>query len=286
MTSVQSTFDRSWDTREEAHYNHWARGVPRNQIQLAFRRHWLTFRRYLNDLPNNEVLEVGCGRGTIASYFADAGYRITLLDSSPAVLSIARKIYRTNGHSARFAAGDAFNLPFGDNRFAVCVSIGLLEHFDEIGSLMGEQLRVLRPGGIMLAYVVPERPDSVQRHFHWLNCFLQFCSRLQLARKARSAGKEVKEPLYRNGLTADAYLSELKAFGVIEMDTYGMYPLPMISHSPEFPFSLLPASFERLLVAVFSTALALRRVVLRKDPWTCREETGQAFLIVARKPTA
>ncbi len=283
MTSVESTFARSWETREESHYNHWTRGVPRNQIQLAFRRHWLTISRYLPDLSGQEVLEVGCGRGTISSYFADAGYRTTLLDSSPAVLAIARKVYRTNGHSGRYVAGDAFRLPFTGSRFALCVSIGLLEHFDDIGALMGEQLRVLQHGGVMLAYVVPERPDSVQRHFGWLNRALRFCSGT-----ARPVGKDAharaKEPLYRNGLTAESYLRSLKALGVKEMDSYGMYPLPMISHSPEFPFSLLPAPLEWSLVAIFSAVLGFRRAIFAKDPWTCQERTGQAFMIVARKP--
>lgn len=286
MASVQSSFDRNWETRKESHYNHWTRGLPRNQIQLAFRRHWLTMQRYLPDLPGREVLEVGCGRGTISSYFAEAGYRTTLLDSSPAVLAIARNIYRANGHPARFTAGDAFHLPFGDNHFSLCVSIGLLEHFDAIGLLMGEQLRVLQPGGLMLAYVVPERPDSVQRHFHWLNRILQSLSKLKATRRSDPVRQSAKEPLYRNGLTAASYLSALKTLGIAETEAYGMYPLPMISHSPAFPFSLLPSALERSLVAIFSAVLAVRRAIFRKDPWTCQERTGQAFLIVARKPIA
>ena len=70
---------------------------------------------------------------------------------------------------------------------------------------------------------------------------------------------------------------------VSEIATYGMYCLPMISHSPAFPFSLLPAPLERALVIGFSGILGLRRLVFRKDPWTCREKLGQAFLMMARK---
>jgi SAM-dependent methyltransferase len=280
MTSVEVSFDRSWKAREESHYNHWVRGSPRNQIQLAFRRHWITFGRYIADCPGNEVLEVGCGRGTIGSYFADAGYRVTLLDSSPAILSIAQRIYRANGHHAHFAAGDAFELPFDDSRFSICISIGLLEHFDKIEPLMREQLRVLRPGGVMLAYVVPERPDSIQHFFNWLNRTLRFLSRV-----SPSAGAKAKEPIYRNGLASDTYLLALQNIGIRDKCTHGMYPLPMISHSPDFPFSLLPAPVERLLVLTFSVTLALRHFFLRNDPWICRERTGQAFLVVARKPT-
>jgi ubiquinone/menaquinone biosynthesis C-methylase UbiE len=277
MGRVEVDFDRSWETHRESHYNHWIRGTPRNQIQFAFRRHWLTFQRYLPGLPGREILEVGCGRGTISSYFADAGFAVTLLDSSPAVIDIAREIYRRNGHDAHFLVGDAFKMSLQDNRYALTVSIGLLEHFDDIAGLMREQLRVLRPGGVMLAYIVPERVDSIQRRFHWLNRLLKTFS-------AAATKQPPKHPLYRNGLTAAAYEAELRKMGVTEIESYGMYPVPMISHSPEFPFSLLPASLERILTIVFSAVLAVREVVYRTDPWTCREETGQAFLVMARKP--
>jgi ubiquinone/menaquinone biosynthesis C-methylase UbiE len=277
MGRVETSFDRSWETRKESHYNHWTRGAPRNQIQLAFRRHWLTFQRYLPDLPGNETLEVGCGRGTISSYFADAGYAVTLLDSSPAVIDIARNIYGGNGHAAQFIVGDAFRTNLDDNRFALTVSIGLLEHFDDIVGLMREQLRVLKPGGVMLAYIVPERTDSIQRHFLWINRLL--------GTLIRDTGKaSAKEPLYRNGLTAAAYEAELRKMGVTDIESFGMYPLPMISHSPAFPFSLLPAPLERVLTWMLRAALFVRRIAFRRDPWMCREKTGQAFLVTARKP--
>jgi SAM-dependent methyltransferase len=282
MGRVEVSFRRSWEGRRESHYNHWTRGAPSNQIQLAFRRHWLTFQSYLHDLPGREVLEVGSGRGSIASYFADAGYQVTLLDTSFAALAIARSIYEANGHPARLVAGDAFKLSFRDGSFSVCVSIGLLEHFDDVETLMREQLRVLRAGGVMLAYVVPERADSVQRRFNWVNRLLAAAA--SIGRPRRDREKTAKEPLYRNGFTADAYVGRLRQMGVTEVETCGMYPLPMISHSPLFPFTLLPGPLERVLVFAFSAVLKLRQLLLRRDPWLCREKTGQAFLVMARKP--
>ncbi|MFC1956460.1 class I SAM-dependent methyltransferase [Chloroflexota bacterium] len=43
-----------------------------------------------------------------------------------------------------FKEADAYNLPFRDNRFAVCFSQGFFEHFDDhnINKLLKEQLRV------------------------------------------------------------------------------------------------------------------------------------------------
>lgn len=283
--SVESSFDRNWASRKESLYNHWTPGTPRNQIQLAFRRHWITFQPYIQNLPGNEVLEIGCGRGTISSYFGAAGFDVTLLDSSRTVIDIAKAVYNTNGHAGTFVVGDAFRLPFDPDRFSVCVSIGLLEHFDDVAASMREQLRVLKPQGVMLAYVVPEGPSNIQRHFDRVNRALKALADLVPRRNGASAAPGLaKEEVYRNALTAEDYLSALRRMGVKDAHAHGMYPVPMISHSPEFPFSLLPPPLERVLVGAFGATLRLRRLMLRKDPWTCQERNGQAFLVVAKKP--
>ena len=46
-------FDKSWTNREEANYIHWTRGEPQNQIQFAFRQHFITFEQICEE--NNEV---------------------------------------------------------------------------------------------------------------------------------------------------------------------------------------------------------------------------------------
>jgi len=281
MKSVEVNFDQNWKNRKESHYNHWTDGVPQNQIQFAFRQHWLTFQKYLSGLPVKSVLEVGCGRGTISSYFAEAGYDVTLLDISESVIGIARTIFSNNGHSAHYVVGDAFHMSFEDHRYGVCVSIGLFEHFDDVSALLREQLRVLVPGGMLLAYIVPERPDNIQRYFRWLVALLKGIAYLLGGTKKNGRAKAT---VYRNGLSSGAYITELAGLGVTEVEAFGMYPLPMISHSPEFPFSLLPAPFERLLVMVFSIVLGLRKLMFGNNPWICREETGQAFLVAGRKP--
>jgi len=281
MTSVEKSFDQNWDTRKEARYNHWTEGAPSNQIQLAFRRHWITFQRYLSNLPSKNVLEIGCGRGTISSYFAADGYDATLLDSSETVIRLARDVFGANLHVANFTVGDAFHLPFRSDHYGVCVSIGLLEHFDGIEALLGEQIRVLAPGGVLLAYIVPERADNVQQNFRWLTQPLKMVGSLFEAKATGAA----KTPVYRNGLSAANYIAALKKFRATHVESFGMYPLPMLSHSPEFPFSLLPQPLEWTLARAFSVTLAVRRGLFGKDPWTCREEFGQAFLVTARKPS-
>lgn len=273
-------FDGSWQSRRETHYNHWTRGTPRNQIQLAFRRHWELFRELLGDRPAGRCLEVGCGRGSVSSYFADAGWDCVLLDFSHSVLEVARQIYATNGHRAHYVRGDALRLPVASESVDVVVSIGLLEHFEDVRTVLEEQVRVLAPGGVLLVYVVPERPDNVQRYFRWVNAGLKAVARLA----GGDSAAQPKPELFRSDAPSERYLRALEGTDLEEVRAFGMYPLPMISHSPEFPFSLLPAPAERALTLAFSGVLGARRLLFGRNPWMCREELGQAFLVTGRRP--
>ncbi len=274
-------FDKSWRTRKEAQYNHWTAGQPANQIQLAFRSHWEVFSELIGPLAQSKgrVLEVGCGRGSLSSYFCQHGWDCTLLDYSPSVLDTAQAIFQHNGHTASFVPGDANRLPFEDDSFEVTASIGLLEHFEDVRQVMAEQLRVLKPGGWFLGYVVPERPDNVQRYFRWVNVVLKALASLGGGKKAAVA----KPDIYRSDFDSSHYVAELEGLPYDNLTVFGMYPMPMISHSPEFPFSLLPTPAEWVLTRLFEGVLALRRVLTGRHGWICSERMGQAFLVAFQK---
>ena len=273
--SVQE-FDSNWSQRKEASYNHWIKSNPQNQIQLAFRSHWLLFQEMMQGINYQSCLEVGCGRGSISSYFAENGFDSTLLDSSVSVLDTARKIFASNGHQAKFVHGDALDMPFENNSFDVVVSIGLLEHFQDIQKPIHEQFRVLRPGGMFLGYIVPENPDNIQCYFNWLNKVLSIIAGL-LKRGNEAAAQ--KTDIYRSDYGSERYLPIFRSLPVKKVLVSGVYPLPMISHSPEFPFSLLPSLAEKMLTEVFELILFIRRTLYQKNPWLCGENWGQAFLI-------
>ena len=254
------TFVEQWQ-RPEAFYNHWTGGRPKNQVQLAFRRHWELFEEIL-DGKKGKCLEIGCGRGTMSNYFAENGYDCTLLDSSRFILSVAKK--ELLGCKAEFVCGDATKMGFADDQFDVVVSIGLMEHFSlaEVFSSVCEQRRVVKKGGWILCYIVPGG-SRVQKKFNWVNFVLKiFC------------GKGNKMEIYRNDRVRKYWDKDY---------LYGVYPLPMISHSPEFPFSLLLAPLERILVEIFNFVLWVRKLVYRRNPWVCRLDFGQAFLVAFKK---
>ena len=276
--SVQE-FDTNWRLRREAKNTYWTKGRPSNQIQLAFQSHWRLFSELLGD-RGGRCLEVGCGRGSISSYFAENGYDCTLLDYSISVLETAKEIFDNNGHQAIFVAGDANQLPFVDESFNVVVSIGLLEHFQDINTVLAEQVRILRPGGMFLGYIVPEQPENVQRHYRLVNTILKSAGRLFGPAKAPGVQKA---QVYRSDFGSPRYLAVLEEQPVCDVQVMGVYPLPMISHSPEFPFSLLPKPLERVLTLIFEAVLWLRRRLYGRNPWICDEAFGQSFLVTCKR---
>jgi ubiquinone/menaquinone biosynthesis C-methylase UbiE len=272
-------FEANWKNRIETSYIHWTRGQPINQIQLAFRRHWLTFQRLLDGREGNRrCLEVGCGRGSLSAYFANAGWDCTLLDLSPSAIECAQKAFDKEGLFAKFDIGDCLNLPYPDNSFDLVFSIGLLEHFQEIDKVISEQVRVLAPGGLFIGYVVPVLPENLQKNYEWINDLL----RSLLLVKTNEASTD-KTNLYRSNALSPPYLAVMKDLGLEEIGHGGVYSLPMISHSPAFPFSLLPSEAEKNLVNTFEKWLAEREKVSGSDPWLCAEGEGQAFLVWGRK---
>ncbi len=271
------SFEKSWQGRTEAYYNHWTRGATKNQVQFAFRNHWIVFKELMNNRNFNNgkrCLEVGCGRGSISSYFSYAGYECTLLDVSEEAINIAKEIFRRNQLTAKFKIGNAINIPFNDESFDIIVSIGLLEHFEDIKHLIKEQTRVLDKGGLFLGYVVPRYRDNVQNDYIWINNILK-----GYLYESKKKVQPQKEKLYRTDYNSIKYIKIMEKNGLYDIHASGIYPLPMISHSIEFPFTLMPEKSEKVLLSYFKKCLEERKKNSDMNPWLCEEGYGQAFLI-------
>ena len=269
------SFEKNWSSQKESLYTHWTREEPQNQIQLAFRQHWILFNEILGaDFQNKRVLEVGCGRGTMSAYFADEDHDCTLLDLSPEVVKIAEDIFVKHNLAAKFVVGDAMQLPFEEESFDLAFSIGLLEHFEDIEKVIEEQYRILAKGGFFLAYVVPDNKDNVQKDYEWVNDILR-----SIVGSEEMGNASKKSSVFRSDDNSQKYVECMKCLGFQDIKTAGVYPLPMISYSPSFPFTLLNPKAEQVLVRHFNTVLKEREKKQGKNPWLCDEKYGQAFLV-------
>ncbi len=272
-----SSFDKNWKNREESLYTHWTRGEVENQIQLAFRNHWTLFSELMEKEKDynkgKRVLEIGCGRGSLSCYFADAGFDCNLVDLSVSVIDVAKNIFKNNNLKANFTVGDANNLDIPDNSFDVIYSIGLLEHFEDILKPLKEQIRVLDKGGIWFGYIVPKYTNNVQNEYEWINDILKGYH------KKNSDVAIHKETVYRSDFGSKRYVPILEKLGLQNIQVSGVYPLPMISHSIDFPFSLMPKTSEKALVKHFEKMMDENRRKTKKHPWLCEEGFGNAFLV-------
>ena len=107
-----------------------------------------------------EVLEIGCGHGSISCFLACAGARnVVGIDVNMHSMQYAREFAEKlgAGFSGRlpvtFEEMDAYSLTFGPETFDVVVSENSFEHFMRPERVMEESFRVLRPGGVLLVPV-------------------------------------------------------------------------------------------------------------------------------------
>lgn len=109
--------------------------------------------------PGDTVLDAGCGEGYYTSAIAKAGFHTLGIDLSKRGIRAAAKTATREQSDALFAVAGIYSLPVADASFHTVVSL-----FAPIAE--EEFLRVLKPGGILLA------AGAGRRHLHSLKSVL------------------------------------------------------------------------------------------------------------------
>jgi ubiquinone/menaquinone biosynthesis C-methylase UbiE len=111
------------------------------------------------------ILDMGCGRGWCLRALIEAGVppeRLNGIDIQPERVAAARQAVP----GAEIAVGDAHNLRFPDESFALVLQLTLLSSLGTHGAIrkaVGEGIRVLAPGGLLLIYE-PRVPNPLNRN--------------------------------------------------------------------------------------------------------------------------
>jgi SAM-dependent methyltransferase len=93
------------------------------------------------------VLEIGVGTGRIAVPLAGAGVTIAGLDLSAEMLAVLA----SKNSPVRAVRGSALELPLADGSVAAVIACHVLHLIPDWRAVVSEGLRVLRPGGLLLA---------------------------------------------------------------------------------------------------------------------------------------
>lgn len=111
--------------------------------------------RHLQLQPGLSVLDVGCGLGDDArrmSAMVSPEGHIVGIDSSSTMIERARLGKSDEPEDLRFEIGDAKNLPFQNDSFDRCRVDRTLQHIANPEIAIRELWRVLKPGGLAVAY--------------------------------------------------------------------------------------------------------------------------------------
>lgn len=157
--------------------------------------------------PDLEILDVGCGPGSITVDLADrvAPGRVVGIDRSDDVLGGARE--RAVGvDNVLFEVGDVYALAFGDDSFDVVHAHQVLQHLSAPVAALREMRRVCRPGGTIAvrdadygAFVWAPSDDRLTR---WLEVYRQV---------ARSNGAEPDAGRRLKGWALEAGCTDVEA---------------------------------------------------------------------------
>lgn len=110
-------------------------------------------------LPDGDVLEVGCGRGSNARYMADEGRRVTAVDFAPDAVAQAREAGSGSGGGSGCVDFQVHDMLSGEppgGPYDAVFDRGVLHVFDEHAERVAfarHVAAVLRPGGVWLSLV-------------------------------------------------------------------------------------------------------------------------------------
>jgi ubiquinone/menaquinone biosynthesis C-methylase UbiE len=107
------------------------------------------------------ALDIGTGTGQFAVYLARAGFSVTGIDISPAMITQARQYAAEQQCDIDFQTGDAETLAFDDQHFDVLVSRNCLWTLPHPDRALAEWRRVLKHGGHLMI------SDGVWKNTTW-----------------------------------------------------------------------------------------------------------------------
>ncbi|MEU5622231.1 class I SAM-dependent methyltransferase [Streptomyces tendae] len=95
--------------------------------------------------PPGDVLDLGCGTGSLSLLAAEQGHRVIGVDLSPAMVELARS--KLAGRDAVFLTGDAAAPPVGEQRFDAVLVRHVLWTLPDPGRALRHWRQLLRPRG-------------------------------------------------------------------------------------------------------------------------------------------
>ena len=169
--------------------------------------------RHLRPLlpKGGSAVEIGAGSGRLLLRVGqERTFRLVALDYAVYAMRAVRENARRARLDAALALGDARALPFADGSFDVVLSGGLLEHFRDPAPVIAEMARILRPGGLFYADIVPRKVSL----YRWAE------------RGRMKESEQMAEGIFESDLSRGAWRDLVAAAGLrdVRAISAGVYP--------------------------------------------------------------
>ncbi len=191
-------------------------------------------RRIAADAPAS-ILDWGCGLGQVSALLQEAGLNVSSFDyrgdDAPDDV-VAMKLFP---QVRAYVSSDPRALPYDDDSFDAVLSCGVLEHVLDPDASLDELARILKPGGTLYVYKLPNRFSYLEKLAERMGLYYH--------------GAEPHELLYTPASARE--LLERHGYEVRELRLANMLPLTL-----DVPIAQRP----RVSAAVWGTNTALARV--------------------------
>jgi ubiquinone/menaquinone biosynthesis C-methylase UbiE len=151
----------------------------------------------------DHVLELGAGLGAATQELGRLANRVTSLEYDR---TFAAKLpARINRENVTVIQGDATALPFSDGTFSSAIAILMLHHLRSVArqdQAFAETARVLRPGGVFLAFEIQN--GWVHRVGHLRSTFVPVTPASAFARLTAAGFSKVTVDIQRGGFRVRA----------------------------------------------------------------------------------
>ena len=143
--------------KEEEFHDDWANSVRAEEVMVDqfFEACTAPENRFiiksLGDLRGKKVVELGCGLGEAAVYFAKQGAEVVATDISKGMCNLVERVAAKHGVVLTTAQAYSHAMPFPDATFDVVYAANLLHHVDIEQTLL-EAKRILKPGGVFVSW--------------------------------------------------------------------------------------------------------------------------------------
>lgn len=150
-----------WKSKACRQFDGWSASYDRSVLQrLFFRPSHDALIRSLPALPNQRLLDVGCGTGNFLRRWLEhcPNGRAVGIDLSPKMLALAEKNLAPFRDRVELVLGDAEHLPFADESFDAITCVHSFHHYPHQSAVVAEMRRTLRDQGDL--YIVDGDRDG------------------------------------------------------------------------------------------------------------------------------